>query len=573
MKNIILLFLCTVSCTRFSPEIEAVLQQAGNNRSELEHVLAHYGRHPEDSLKLRAAEFLIANMSGKYSEYYDAPWNDVATVFLRWTSSSDKLPVLKAYGLSEPVKREDVRYITAEYLINNIEMAFKVWREQPWGKHIPFDVFCEEILPYRLDVEPLENWREKALASFADLNKSFKKDSTITAVEACRRLNGLLPRFRLDNDFPPMNYSQLMATSKGSCDAMATLAVFSMRALGIPVTFDFTYFWPNRHYGHGWNSVCDSAGKHISFMGCETNPGDSHLATTALMSKVFRKSFSKKTVQTPVQMDEKYVPPVFRGNIIDVSHEYEGFYDVDIPVKYLPDTLTGYAYLADKRGSQWDIVAWGVTDGTTIRYGSIGRHVLYRPVWYENGILKPAGDTFVLGGDGCYAVVSDRLQPFKGPHILSATAPCIIPMRNFDLGGEGVAFHETDEHNNNSEEDDYRRNHDDWNSFSVDVEKGMNIGWVAPGEWLVYTVEVRDSGEYRLSASASSTTTGAFHLEIDGQNVSGSVWVPNTGGWYNWVWCPAEPPRVHLTEGVHRIKCCIETGGYNLHELKFSPSD
>ncbi|MDR1155105.1 MAG: hypothetical protein LBL04_10350, partial [Bacteroidales bacterium] len=68
IKNIIILFVISaVSCTRFSPEIEAVLQQAGSNRAELETVLNHYGIHPADSLKLRAAEFLIVNMPGHWS--------------------------------------------------------------------------------------------------------------------------------------------------------------------------------------------------------------------------------------------------------------------------------------------------------------------------------------------------------------------------------------------------------------------------------------------------------------------------------------------------------------------------
>jgi hypothetical protein len=69
-----------MSCAeKYSPAIEAVLKQAGKNRSE--------------------------------SEYYDAPWNDVATVLLRWTSSSDKQSVIDAYGLGELVVQYDVKYI------------------------------------------------------------------------------------------------------------------------------------------------------------------------------------------------------------------------------------------------------------------------------------------------------------------------------------------------------------------------------------------------------------------------------------------------------------------------------
>jgi hypothetical protein len=277
MKTVVLLFIASCLCLscagRYSQEVEEVLRQSGGNRSELEKVLKHYRRIPADSLKLRAAEFLIVNMPGKYSEYYDAPWNDVATVHLRWTSSSDKRRVLDAYKLGEPVVLEDIKCITAEYLINNIELSFKVWRERPWGKHIPFDAFCEEILPYRVDVEPLENWREKALASFADLDTVLNKPS-MTVVEACSMVNDLLPRFRIDRDFPAMNFSQLMTSARGRCDDASALAIFSMRALGIPVTYEFKPRWVNIANGHSWNAVRDSTGKHISFMGADINPDD-----------------------------------------------------------------------------------------------------------------------------------------------------------------------------------------------------------------------------------------------------------------------------------------------------------
>ena len=93
---------------------------AGKNRRELEKILKHYGKNPSDSLKLRAAEFLIVNMPGKYSEYYNVPWNDVATAMLRWTNSSDKQSVSDTFQLGEQVIKMDVRHITAKYLINNL---------------------------------------------------------------------------------------------------------------------------------------------------------------------------------------------------------------------------------------------------------------------------------------------------------------------------------------------------------------------------------------------------------------------------------------------------------------------
>jgi len=43
------------------------MDQAGDNRQELEKLIEHYSNKPEDSLKLRAAYFLIKNMGNKYS--------------------------------------------------------------------------------------------------------------------------------------------------------------------------------------------------------------------------------------------------------------------------------------------------------------------------------------------------------------------------------------------------------------------------------------------------------------------------------------------------------------------------
>lgn len=52
------------SCVSDPTPLEKALDSAGNNRTELEKVLKHY---QNDSLKLRAAEFLIENMPFHYS--------------------------------------------------------------------------------------------------------------------------------------------------------------------------------------------------------------------------------------------------------------------------------------------------------------------------------------------------------------------------------------------------------------------------------------------------------------------------------------------------------------------------
>jgi hypothetical protein len=323
--------------------------------------------------------------------------DDVATVALRWTSSSDKQLIRDTYSLPKSVKKEDVEHVTADYPVNNIELAFRSWYDKPWGKHISFDTFCEEILPYRISTEPLENWREKALASFVDVNKELMKDSIIDAVKACSKINKLLPRFRMDKDFPVMNYTQLMASTRSMCDGQAALAAFVMRALGIPVTIDFTPRWVNESSGHTWNSVCDSTGQHVSFMGAGANPLVPHPGTIKLKSKAYRHTFARNRIIKAMETD---VPAVFNADIKDISSEHEGVTDIKITAKYSPDKSTGYACLAIIYDFQWHIVASGCADNGNMEFPAVGKDIIYLPVYYMDGNQIPAGDPFRINGEG-----------------------------------------------------------------------------------------------------------------------------------------------------------------------------
>jgi len=434
MKYSCLVFLSAiflfVGCSRKQyGELDEVLKLAGSNRHQLERVIRHYSRAPEDSLKLKAAEFLILNMPGKYSESYDAAWEDVATVNLRWSSSSDKTGVLDTYKLDNPVRRDDLEHITAEYLISNIDLAFQVWNDKPWGKHIPFDTFCEEILPYRIGTEPLENWREKVLASFADINNLLKGDSMITAVEACSEVNDILPRFRMDKDFSNMSFTQLMATTRGTCDSFAALTAFVMRGLGIPVTVDFTPQWKSLPTGHTWNSVRDSAGQHISFMGTETNPYGSHQGNTLQKAKAFRKTYKRHRV---VETDEAHTPPLFQGNLYDITSEHDNMTSIAIPAKHHPETSTGSAFLALFYDFEWRLTGHAEVDSDSIRFHHIGKDILYLPVYYADGIQTSAGDPFYVDTDG----KTHTLSPDSPDSLMSFGF--ITPENDLSLSGRMV---------------------------------------------------------------------------------------------------------------------------------------
>ncbi|MGI6520420.1 MAG: carbohydrate-binding protein [Fermentimonas sp.] len=164
-------------------------------------------------------------------------------------------------------------------------------------------------------------------------------------------------------------------------------------------------------------------------------------------------------------------------------------------------------------------------------------------------------------------------RPFKGPHLLSAAAPYLLMAADFDFGGEGNAYHDNEADDRTGQNGNYRRSNGDEYGTGVEVEgAGVNVGYTNPGEWLIYTVEVQDAGDYLVEAQvAVPNTSGSFHIEVDGVNVTGTIGVPNTGGWgvYTWVSTPADKLTINLTKGKHRIKYYFD-GGHNFKALRFT---
>src|SRR4030095_3861853 len=118
-------------------------------------------------------------------------------------------------------------------------------------------------------------------------------------------------------------------------------------------------------------------------------------------------------------------------------------------------------------------------------------------------------------------------QPFTVP----AQGSVITEAENFDDGGEGVAYHDNVAGNAGGQ---YRT------GDSVDIIVSLDSaggGFVVnnfdAGEWLEYTVNIQAAGQYEIALRvASGTSTGAFRVQIDDNNVTGTVTVPPTGDFH-----------------------------------------
>ena len=110
-----------------------------------------------------------------------------------------------------------------------------------------------------------------------------------------------------------------------------------------------------------------------------------------------------------------------------------------------------------------------------------------------------------------------------------AAVPGQIEAEDYDLGLNGEAYYDYDAGNNGGQ---YR-------SDDVDIEAcaegGYNVGWISDGEWMDYQVDVAGAGTYTIETRVASIASGgAFHIEFDGVDKTGTITVPVTGDWQAW---------------------------------------
>ena len=163
---------------------------------------------------------------------------------------------------------------------------------------------------------------------------------------------------------------------------------------------------------------------------------------------------------------------------------------------------------------------------------------------------------------------------------LTSSETTILGPGNFDLGGEGVGFHDSDSNHDGSGGANYRPNLGDFESAAMDIEgSGGNIGYSNPGEWVQYTVDVAEADYYEIDWYISVNRDGgsACHVEVDGSIVNDIYPLDNNGQWSDWrYYCERNsvvPPYLYLTEGKHTVRFVWDDGGFNFNGLRLKSID
>jgi len=156
-----------------------------------------------------------------------------------------------------------------------------------------------------------------------------------------------------------------------------------------------------------------------------------------------------------------------------------------------------------------------------------------------------------------------KSTPFNGtPH----TIPGTIQVEDFDNGGEGVGYLSFVQSNAGK----YRPKEGVEIENCADTGGGHNVGYIAQGQWLNYTVDIAHAGTYTVASRVASglDNGGSFHLEDEhDRNLTGSIAVPTTGGWQKWT---TVTTKAVLPAGKHVLTLVEDTNGYNLNWVTFT---
>ncbi len=397
-----LVLLASTGCaSRWPSPVERCLKLAGDNRPQLEKVLEHYDELGDDQ-KLEAAQFLIANMEGhgyKVAALYDEEKNEVPFDALDYKSLKEAeaaLDKLEAeHGTLDFGRKEfvpDLEAIPADFLIENIDLAFAAWRERPWAAELSFDTFCDYLLPYRGSNEPLEPWRRSCMDRIApalsklDASADIKAAAKVVGAEAGKwvRFYDLYYLHPTDQGYAEMN-----ETRYGRCEDISNMMGYAFRANAVVSVSDYTPYWADRDNNHAWEVLLDAEGH-----------GRAGLSNRA--AKIYRKMFSVQPAALgAIKGDDEEAPRWLAGKTYkDVTTDYMETTDVTVRLTTEQPAGARFAYICVFNGGEWQAIHWGWIEEGRVTFTKMGRDIAYLPAYYVDKELIPAADPFILSKEG-----------------------------------------------------------------------------------------------------------------------------------------------------------------------------
>lgn len=388
-------------------KLSLALRYAGKNRTELEKVLRRYEK---DSLKYRAACFLIENMP--YHNYYEGEaLNKYMKYFYIYKDGHHKpqqivdslIKTDGACSIKSLTLKRDIENINAAFIENNIEWAFKVWHEQPWGKNVSFEDFCEFILPYRVGDEPPSIWREKLYNKYNPLLDSIKKTSeSEDPLIIAKILIDIWQKkpYNWTNLFPSGPHLGPIVTEwkSGTCREFTDGVEYILRAVGVPCGTDKMIIRGETNASHFWGFVLDKNKKSYitdpilwSYPQNIDIPRAKVHRTTYSLNEQIMKDLENSSIVHPIFIYPLFrdVTPIYADNLIK---------EVQIPINELYNSIhqgtVVYLCLSDHKA--WIPVDYTISKNKKVTFNNVESGVVCVLATWDGKDLKIQSDPFSI---------------------------------------------------------------------------------------------------------------------------------------------------------------------------------
>lgn len=396
--------------------ISSILSVSGHTyRERYAGVLEHYSSDA-DSLKYKAALYIIDNMEGHRSPEGVAMESYISRIHTMRRSKGIRELQAAWYASLKEGRVETVPdscVVSSDFLISDIDNAFCTWQQSQWKDSITFGQFCRYILPYRINDEHFGgNWRGPlrqrygaVIEGVTDMRKAFAivRDTVFNVIA-------------LSNAYCPYNLDPLTcnAVGRAECSQRCILLVAVLRALGIPAVIDGTPMWADySNKGHAWGAMVMNNGDTYTVFEKDRearrlNPVDA--SQFMPQYRVWEQDgfhYAVKTEKTPVKIYRmcydrcnkvgKYDAMGLDSPFIkDVSGEYGLTTDVTIRTDSASEVYL-CAYLS---GRDWMPVAKAEPSGGSVTFRNVGKGSVCVPITVTDGRKTVLSCPFLVGEEG-----------------------------------------------------------------------------------------------------------------------------------------------------------------------------
>ena len=191
---------------------------------------------------------------------------------------------------------------------------------------------------------------------------------------------------------------------------------------------------------------------------------------------------------------------------------------------------------------------------------TIGKHDIFF-------VFKGASNVELFDFDYWYFTSNSVIVPQTPYNDVMHTIPGKIEFEDYDEGGQNRAYYDADMENQGNQ---YREDRVDIVTVAPDDDpsEGYAIGFTNEGEWLEYSVQVKESKayEYELRTACGLNTSG-IQLFLDDKEVSQEIEIPNTEDWNTYTVVKGKTGE--LTEGEHILRVLLTAPYANLDWIRF----